>query len=70
MRPDSSVMHGDRTRGKSHKLKHRKFCTNVYKNFFTVRVTEPWSRLPREVVQFPSLEMFKTCLDTYLCSLV
>ena len=27
MRPDSSVMHGDRTRGKSHKLKHRKFCT-------------------------------------------
>ena len=27
-----SAMHGDRTRGNGHKLKHRKFCTNVHKN--------------------------------------
>jgi len=60
---------GDRTRGNNHKLKHRKFCTNAHKNF-TVRVMEHWSRLPREGVESPSLEMLKTCLDAYLCNLV
>ena len=43
---------------------------NVDKNFFTVRVKEHWIRLPREVVESPSLEMFKTCLDAYLCNMV
>ena len=33
-------------------------------------VTEHWNRLPREVVESPSLEIFKTCLDTNLCKLV
>ncbi|KFV76646.1 hypothetical protein N308_07469, partial [Struthio camelus australis] len=49
-----------------HKLKHRKFCLKTRKNFFTVRVTEHWSRLPREALEFPSLEIFKSCLDTIL----
>ena len=65
-----SMVRGNKTRGSSHKPKHRKFCTNVHKNFFTVRVMKHWSRLPREVVESPSLEMFKTHLDTYLCNLV
>ena len=65
-----SVVHGNRTRGSGHKLKHRKFRTNVCKNFFTVRVMEHWNRLPREVVGSPSLEAFKTCLETYLCNLL
>jgi len=63
------VVPSDRTRGNRHKLKHRKFCLNMRKNFFPLRVTEHWHRLPREVVDSPSVEIFKTCLDKVLCSL-
>ena len=38
----------------------------MWKNFFTVRVMEHWNRLPIEVVQSPSREIFKTQLDAYL----
>jgi len=65
-----SAVCGDMARGNSPKLEHRKCHTNMWRNFFTVRVTELWNRLPREVVDSPSLEMFKTRLDASLCSLL
>jgi len=65
-----SVVPRDRTRGNGHKLKHSKFRLKMRKNFFTLRVTEPWNRLPREAVESPSLEIFKTRLDKVLCSLL
>jgi len=65
-----AVVPSDRTRGNGHKLKHRKLQLNPRKNFFTLRVTEPWNRFPREVVESPSLEIFKTHLHKVLCSLL
>ncbi|KFV84472.1 hypothetical protein N308_05212, partial [Struthio camelus australis] len=48
-----------------HKLKHRQSYLNRRKNF-TVRVTEHWNRLPREVVESSSLEIFKIRPDAIL----
>ena len=43
---------------------------NTRKNFFPLRVTEPWPRLPREAVESPSLEIFQPRLAVVLCSLL
>jgi len=64
------VVPSNRTRGNGHKLKHRKLQLNTRKNFFTLRVMEPWHRLPRGVVESPSLQIFKPHLDTVLCPLL
>ncbi|KFP30473.1 hypothetical protein N325_10049, partial [Colius striatus] len=58
-----SIVAGNRTRGNGMKLEHKKFHLNIRKNYFPVEVREPWHRLPRGVVEAPSLEVFKTRLD-------
>jgi len=59
-----SMVCSDSTKSIDLKLVHRKFRTNVERNFFTVRVMESWNRLPREVVESTPMEIFKTYLDS------
>jgi len=44
--------------------------TSLSKKFFTQKVVTHWNRLPKEVVDAPSLEAFKARLDVALGSLV
>ena len=64
------VLRSKRARSNGLKLDHRKFHNKMLKNFFMVRMTEHWNRLLREVVESSSMELFKACLDAYLCDLL
>ncbi|KFV98716.1 hypothetical protein N327_03093, partial [Fulmarus glacialis] len=52
------------------KLKEGRFRLDIRKTFFTMRVVKHWNRLPREMVDGPSLETFKVRLDGALSSLI
>ena len=60
-----------RARGSRHKLEDRMFPLNIAEHFFTAGVggDRALHRLPRDVVESPLLEVFKSHLDVGLGSL-
>ena len=51
-------------------MREERFRLDVRWKFFTKRVVGCWNRLPREVVDAPSLEVFRARLDGALGSLL
>ncbi|KFM06688.1 hypothetical protein AS27_02846, partial [Aptenodytes forsteri] len=60
----------NRTRGNGFKLKGGRYRLDRRKKFFMLRVVKHWHRLPREVVDAPSLETFQVRLDGALSNLI
>jgi len=60
----------ERIRGNSFKLKEGSFRLDIRKKFCTIRVVRHWHRLPRDMVDAPSLEASEVRLDVTLSNLM
>ncbi|GAB0179132.1 hypothetical protein GRJ2_000378500 [Grus japonensis] len=60
----------NKTRGNGFRLKECRFRLDIRKKYFIKRVEKHWNRLPREVVDAPSLETFRVRLDGALSNLI
>ena len=60
----------NRMRGDGLKLHQERVRLGIRKHFFSGRAARHWHRLPREVVQSPSLEVFQSPVDVALRDVV
>jgi len=68
--PGESSLCTHRARGNGLDLCQGRFRLDIGKNFFTERVIKHWNRLLREVVESPSPEVFKRCVDVAIRDVV
>ena len=61
-----SLVSSDRMHGNHSELHEGRFRLDIRKHFFTEKVVKCWNRLPREVVDAPSLSVFKKHSDNAL----